>query len=1024
MNEQHQREEALFEAALQLPPAERGAYLDKACAGDEQLRQRIESLLKSHEDTSGVLEQVIENKSGLLSTPLSEKPGDRIGRYKLLQQIGEGGCGVVYMAEQEEPVRRRVALKIIKLGMDTKQVMARFEAERQALALMDHPNIAKVFDAGATETGRPYFVMELVRGTRITDYCDENNFSTRQRLDLFIQVCRAIQHAHQKGIIHRDIKPSNILVTLHDGEPSPMVIDFGIAKATGGLRLTDQTFFTAFEQFLGTPAYMSPEQAQLTSLDIDTRSDIYSLGVLLYELLTSKTPFEAKELLQAGLEEMLRTIREKEPARPSTRLSAMLKDELTTTAKHRQTEPPKLVKLLGGDLDWIVMKCLEKNRARRYETANGMAMDIERHLNGEPVAARPPSRFYQFNKMVGRHKFAFIAFSAVLVSLLLGFGISTRLFFMEKSARQRADTEANKSQQVAQFLKNMLQGVGPSVAMGRDTTMLREILDRTAEQVGRTLTNQPEVQAELLNTIGEVYRPIHEYEKAEAVDRWAWGIRQRVFGKSHPAVATSLHNLALDLTWQGGHDAQAEAMMRQALGLRQKLLGESHADVAASLYRLSRIVIHEVTIPAVNIDSTRLTEAEELAREALAIQRTVGNGETPELAICLAHLAELLQLEVATAAESSDAKMGEAENLVREALAIMRKRRGPEQPDTYATMFYISDLLLSRGKFAEAGSAFQEAIAIQRRLWGNEHVLTTSSCLIGVRRFCEQGAVSEGVAVFREQLALIHTNGQFAVETIGQVAADLQGHHKWDLAEQFCRAALSLGFSNQSPAALAAHQGLARVFVHRGRWREATAELTYLPVSEATNEMGLYALASLYVADGNWEQYKRNCQQMITLFGDTNDPDIAGRMAKGSLIVPLSDLDWRAVGKWAETAVASVEPSDQLAYRQFTKGLAEYRQGHFTNSVAWLRKALKNGESINRDDCEVETRMVLAMALYQSKQTDAARIELAKGCEIADTKLPKLESDDLGDNWFDWIIAHTLMREAKMLIDGQPDSVR
>ena len=299
-----------------------------------------------------------------ITVPLTEKPGDTIGRYKLLQQIGEGGCGVVYMAEQDEPVRRRVALKIIKLGMDTKSVIARFEAERQALAMMDHPNIAKVLDAGATETGRPYFVMELVRGMKITEYCDEAKLSTRARLDLFIQVCQAIQHAHQKGIIHRDIKPSNILVTVNDGVPVPKVIDFGIAKATSGQQLTDKTLFTAFEQFIGTPAYMSPEQAVLTSLDIDTRSDIYALGVLLYELLTGKTPFDAKELLAIGLDEMRRTIREQEPPRPSTRLSTLPGQELSTTAQRRGLDAPKLVSELRGDLDWIVMKCAgERPRA-------------------------------------------------------------------------------------------------------------------------------------------------------------------------------------------------------------------------------------------------------------------------------------------------------------------------------------------------------------------------------------------------------------------------------------------------------------------------------------------------------------------------------------------------------------------------------------------------------------------------------------------------------------------------------------
>jgi serine/threonine protein kinase len=357
--DQSNREKEIFEQALDITPAEeRLRFLTSACGKDAALLARVQALLRADESGESFLPE--QPKAAVVA--ITEKPGDRIGRYKLLQQIGEGGCGTVYMAEQTEPVRRRVALKVIKLGMDTKQVIARFEAERQALALMDHPNIAKVLDAGATETGRPYFVMELVRGIKITEFCDEKSVPTADRLKLFTQVCQAIQHAHQKGVIHRDIKPSNILVTVNDGVPVPKIIDFGIAKATAG-PLTDNTFFTAFEQFIGTPAYMSPEQAEMTSLDIDTRTDIYSLGVLLYELLTGRTPFEPSELLQSGLDEMRRTIREQEPDRPSTRLSTMAEGELTTVAKHQHTEAPRLIHLVRGDLDWIVMKCLEGSRA-------------------------------------------------------------------------------------------------------------------------------------------------------------------------------------------------------------------------------------------------------------------------------------------------------------------------------------------------------------------------------------------------------------------------------------------------------------------------------------------------------------------------------------------------------------------------------------------------------------------------------------------------------------------------------------
>ncbi len=454
MTESVQNEKDLFEAARNLTdPIERKTFLDEKCKRDSRLRSRLERLLAAQDNADKFFD--LPRSSDLLgestATPalagapsLSDREtvrlagtNARIGRYQLLERLGEGGCGVVYLAEQFEPVLRRVAFKIIRLGMDTESVIARFEAERQALALMDHPNIAHVLDAGATETGRPYFVMEWVRGVKITQFCDENQFDTRQRLKLFIQVCHAIQHAHQKGVIHRDIKPSNILVALHDKVAVPKVIDFGIAKATEG-RLSDNTVFTAFDQFIGTPAYMSPEQADRSGLDVDTRSDIYSLGVLLYELLTGRTPFDSKQLIKSGVDAIRRTLRENEPPPPSTLLTSLSNTELTTLASQRHAEPPKLILELRGDLDWIVMKTLEKDRQRRYETANGLAMDVERYLKNEPVVARPPSRLYRFQKMVQRNTGTFAAVAAVSAALIVGLGTSTVMLFKEREARERA----------------------------------------------------------------------------------------------------------------------------------------------------------------------------------------------------------------------------------------------------------------------------------------------------------------------------------------------------------------------------------------------------------------------------------------------------------------------------------------------------------------------------------------------------------------------------------------------------------
>ncbi len=577
------RQEALFEAALALPPDQRAAYLEKACNGDTGLLQRIENLLRSDEQAGTFLESppaaVGSSRTLLVTVPVTEKSGDRIGRYKIREQLGEGGWGVVYVAEQTDPVRRRVALKILKLGMDTRSVIARFEAERQALAMMDHPNIAKVLDAGTTDTGRPFFVMELVRGIRITDYCDQNHLDTRQRLNLFIQVCHAVQHAHQKGVIHRDIKPSNILVTLHDGVPVPKVIDFGIAKATEG-RLTDLTVYTELHQFIGTPAYMSPEQAEMSGLDIDTRSDIYSLGVLLYELLTGRTPFDPQELIKAGLDQMRRTIREQEPARPSNRLSTMLHADLTSVALRHGAEPPRLIHLLRGDLDWIVMKALEKDRTRRFETASGLATDVERFLRNEPVEARPPSSLYRFQKLVRRNKATFAAAGAVTAALILGLGLSLYLFVQERKAYRRA-TAAEKQQ--AALREQAERGL----AIERAANAMASLTEKFTT-AGRLLSRGEFDQAEELMAQTPLTVP-----QASIIYNALGEVRGRL-GQRGPAITNYLKSIATDPTNHQAYDAVApllaqtddlEAYQRHRRMILQRFGGTTDPAIAERVAR-------------------------------------------------------------------------------------------------------------------------------------------------------------------------------------------------------------------------------------------------------------------------------------------------------------------------------------------------------------------------------------------------------------------------------------------------------
>ncbi|MBN2271580.1 MAG: serine/threonine-protein kinase [Sedimentisphaerales bacterium] len=571
-------EETIFDAAIKLQSGpQRDAYLAQACGNDSKLRGEVEALIRAHEAKSLLDEPAFDLGVTIDRSPITEGPGTVIGHFKLLEKVGEGGMASVYMAEQKEPIRRKVALKIIKLGMDTREVIARFEVERQALAMMDHPNIAKVFDAGATDTGRPYFVMELVKGVSITEYCDKNKISTKERLDLFIQVCNAVQHAHQKGIIHRDMKPSNVMVTQRDGKAVPKVIDFGIAKATSQ-KLTEKTLFTRYAHIIGTPAYMSPEQAELSELDVDTRTDIYSLGVLLYELLTGTTPVSEEELRKAGLVEVQRMIREDEPVKPSTKLTT-LGERLIDVAEHRKATPDSLRKLVRGDLDWIVMRSLEKDRRRRYDTVAELAADIKRHLRCEPVLAAAPTLSYKARKFVQRHRVGVITVALVMGALIAGAAAATVGFVHANVQRRRAVSNFERACAAVDEMMRLAQRSVYEVPTIKSGALLQQDIVLKAQEfyqgLSKTNKNIPILRVKLAGTyqvVGESCLILRDYEQAEQAYRRAVGIFEELM-REFPEDAELPSNCAycqngLGLSLDGlGQDEEAQSAYRSSLDM-------------------------------------------------------------------------------------------------------------------------------------------------------------------------------------------------------------------------------------------------------------------------------------------------------------------------------------------------------------------------------------------------------------------------------------------------------------------------
>ena len=769
-----------------------------------------------------------------------------IGRYRLLAKLGEGGMGQVWLAEQSAPVKRQVAVKVIKAGRYDSAALQRFDLERQALAIMDHPAIAKVFDADSTPEGQPYFVMEYVPGLPITTYCDQKRLSTQARLALFVKVCEGVQHAHQKAIMHRDLKPSNVMVVEVDGKPLPRIIDFGIAKAVTP-QSPDETHVTRIGGMVGTPGYMSPEQNDPAVADVDTRTDVYSLGVILYELLTGSLPFDPAQWRKKPIDEVLRQLREDDPPSPSTKIGSS--EQTRAAAERRQTEPRQLVSMLRGDLDWIALKALEKDRGRRYGTPSELAADIVRYLKHEPVVARPASTIYRLQKYVRRHRVAVTA-AVILVLILAAFGV-TELIQVRRITRER-----DRANRVSDFMVGMFKVSDPNQARG-NTVTAREILDKASDDIRNGLATQPEVQSSLMYTMATTYVNLGLFSRAHSLAQTALDTRERLFGSEHEKTLESMNQLGWILDREG-HDPDAEKLTRQALDKERRILGQENLLTLEAMDNLAIIVGKQ----------GRYQEEEKLQRDLLEIRSRVLGPDNPRTIRVMANLA---------GAVSSQGRAAEAEAMYRNTLEIERRVLGNEHPQTIATMHNLANILQDQGHYREAEDLYRQTIAIEERVLGPEHPDTADSMstLANALSYGE-GRTTDAEALYRKALEIEeravgpdHPNTVRAREGLANILS-AEGHYAE--AEKMHRAILAVRQRTLGPEhadTLLSKYNVADVLIKERRYAEAEKMLRETREAQARtlgaeNPDALASqatLAGILAKQGRYEDAEKTARQ-------------------------------------------------------------------------------------------------------------------------------------------------------------------